>query len=134
MRKLLFTLSIMFVLLSSMANTPLTSMAKMPENLLLEESQNQLVIEIQSNTGDQRLEYLFNTAEELLNFDLDTLFESIAVAKSLDDLCTVSITVTVRLGIDSNFVEASATASGIACGEVVKAIKALRAQILAGIK
>lgn len=127
-------MSILFVGLTSMANAPLPSMTNMPEYLLVEEYQNQLLIEIQSDTGDQRFEYLFNTAEELLNFDLDVLYESIAFANSSEDVCTVSITVTVRVGIDSNFVEASATASGIPCGGVVKAIKALRAQILAGIK
>lgn len=48
--------------------------------------------------------------------------------------CTVSITVKVRVGWDSNFVEASASVSGIPCNEVVAAIKRLRQQLMAGIK
>ena len=48
--------------------------------------------------------------------------------------CTVSITVTVRVGWDSNFVEASASVSGIPCDQVVAAIKRLREQLMAGIE
>ncbi|MDG1572179.1 hypothetical protein OZ410_07610 [Robiginitalea sp. M366] len=48
--------------------------------------------------------------------------------------CTISITVKVRFGFDSNFVEASGTVSGIPCDGVVEAIKALKAQLMAGIK
>ena len=48
--------------------------------------------------------------------------------------CSVSITVKVRVGFDSNFVEASATVSGIPCDEVVEAIRNLKEQLLSGIK
>lgn len=48
--------------------------------------------------------------------------------------CTVSITVKVRVGWDSNFVEATGTVSGIPCSEIVEAIRNLREQLMAGIK
>lgn len=48
--------------------------------------------------------------------------------------CTVSITVKVRVGWDSNFVEATGTVSGIPCSEIVEAIRNLRDQLMAGIK
>ncbi len=50
------------------------------------------------------------------------------------DACTLSITVTVRIGFDSNFVEASGTVEGIPCDDVVNAIRRLRDQLVAGIQ
>lgn len=50
------------------------------------------------------------------------------------EACTISITVTVRIGFDSNFVEASGSVDGIPCDDVVNAIRRLRDQLLAGIQ
>lgn len=132
MKKVLSTLAIMLFGFTAVANnysTPLASHIKAGE-----EDKHQLVIEIGSQDKNQKFEFGFITWEALQNFDLNALSDRIVIFGDSDELCEVSITVKVRVGIDSNFVEASATMSGIPCNGVIKAIKGLKAQLLAGIQ
>ena len=78
--------------------------------------------------------YQFTSRNELQNVDLSGWENTRLFAKDNAEDCTLSITVKVRVGWDSNFVEASATVSGIPCDDVVSAIKRLRAQLMAGVQ
>ncbi len=134
MKKVVFTLLIAMVGFSMTANTGLKSSIDLAQNGSMEDQVAQLAIEIRSDTATQYFEFNFTSETELLNFNEDSIADMINIVDANEAFCEVSITVKVRLGIDSNFVEASATVSGIPCGEIVKAIKKLRAQLMEGIK
>jgi hypothetical protein len=134
MKKVVFTLLIAMVGFTMTANTEMGSNIDHVQNGSMEDQVAQLAIEIRSETATQNFEFNFTSESELINFNEDTLADLINIVDANEALCEVSITVKVRLGIDSNFVEASATVSGIPCGEIVKAIKKLRAQLMEGIK
>jgi hypothetical protein len=78
--------------------------------------------------------YEFSNRDALQKADLSAWANVKLFTKEPAEDCTLSITVKVRVGWDSNFVEASATVSGIPCDDVVNAIKRLRAQLMAGIE
>ncbi len=134
MKKVVFTLLIAMVGYTMTANTDMGSNIDHVQNVSMENQVAQLAIEIRSETATQNFEFNFTSETELINFNEDTLADMINIVDANEALCEVSITVKVRLGIDSNFVEASATVGGIPCGEIVKAIKKLRAQLMEGIK
>lgn len=101
---------------------------EMPE---LGESDYLLQIEIRSESGVFNVEQGFETSEELFDFDVSDMLTSIKIA---DEFCTVSITVKVRVGVDSNFVEVSATVSDIPCEDVAAVARRTIQQLKAGIK
>ncbi|MBC2839702.1 hypothetical protein [Robiginitalea sp. SC105] len=49
-------------------------------------------------------------------------------------LCKVSITVTVRVGIDSSYAEASMTVSDVDCDQVAATIRRMKNQLLSALK
>lgn len=134
MKKVVFTLLIAIVGFTMTANTGTGCSIDHAQNGSMEDQVAQLAIEIRSETATQNFEFNFTSETELLNFNEDSIADMINIVDAKDAFCEVSITVKVRLGIDSNFVEASATVSGIPCGEIVNAIKKLRAQLMEGIK
>jgi hypothetical protein len=134
MKKVVFTLLIALAGLTMTANTGIGSSIDLAQNGCEEDQVALLAIEIRSETSTQNFEFNFTSEAELLNFNEDAISEMIDIIDANDAFCQVSITVKVRLGVDSNFVEASATVSGIPCGEIVKAIKKLRAQLMEGIR
>ncbi len=50
------------------------------------------------------------------------------------DLCKVSITVTVRVGIDSSYAEASMTVSDVDCDQVAETVSSMKRQLLSALK
>ena len=95
-------------------------------------------MQISVTDATQRLEkkqYLESeTLTGILEADLSTWSEMESFRSTNEGACSISITVTVRIGVDSNFVEASGTVEGIPCEGVVEAIRRLRNQLMAGIK
>lgn len=97
----------------------------------LGEIENVLQIEIKSESAVYNIEHGFDTSVEL--FELD-VFDLLASIKITDEFCTVSITVRVRVGVDSNFIEVSATVSDIPCEDVAETARQTIEQLKAGIK
>ena len=96
-----------------------------------EDFSNILQIEIESESNMITIEHGFKTSEELLEYNAADILSSISLD---DEFCTVSITVRIRVGVDSNFVEVSATVSDIPCSDVAAVAKRTIAQLKAGIK
>ncbi len=134
MKKVMFALIIVMAGFTLSANTGWPSVNDIEQNIKLKEQPAQLAIEIQSDKAKQNLEFNFASEMELYDFDTGSIMDLITIIDPNDEFCEVSITVKVRLGVDSNFVEASATVSGIPCGEIVQAIKKLKNQLMAGIR
>ncbi|NND15908.1 MAG: hypothetical protein HKN89_06245 [Eudoraea sp.] len=97
----------------------------------LGENENSLQIEIKSESSLITVQRGFETSEELYAFDVSEWLASIDIK---DEFCTVSITVKVRVGVDSNFVEVSATVSDIPCADVAAVARRTIQQLKAGIK
>ena len=134
MKKIVFTCIIMLMGLSSYGHTSNLSEFSIFENRLLEAHQNILSIELEVNGDVRTYEFGFKTQTELKNFEIESVFDEFKINALDDAFCEVSITVKVRVGIDSNFFEASASVSGIACDDVVGAIKRLKQQLVAGLQ
>ena len=97
----------------------------------LGEIDNILRIEIESESGAINIERRFDTSNALFDFNVADILTSITVE---DDFCTVSITVRVRVGVDSNFIEVSATVSDIPCDDVATVARRTIEQLKEGIK
>lgn len=88
--------------------------------------------------GNDRMQQTFRTdfipvdAFESLEFPLGV--EKLKEQFAEGDLCKVSITVTVRVGIDSSYAEASMTVSDVSCDLVAATIKRMKNQLLAALK
>ncbi len=96
-----------------------------------EDYANYLQIEIETESSVITIEHGFKTSEELFAHNTFDLLSSISL---VDEFCTVSITVKVRVGVDSNFIEVSATVSDIPCADVAAVAKRTIAQLKAGIQ
>jgi len=96
-----------------------------------EDYANYLQIEIETESSVITIEHGFRTSEELFAHNTFDLLSSISL---VDEFCTVSITVKVRVGVDSNFIEVSATVSDIPCADVAAVAKRTIAQLKAGIQ
>lgn len=95
------------------------------------------VLRIQLNINDEPetlLEFTFETSEELFEFEIEDQINQIIGSENLDEICTASITVTVRVGVDSTFAEASITVEGVSCNAIASEIKRLKAQLKAALK
>jgi hypothetical protein len=132
MKKILFRISILLIGLVSMAHSTVPSGMPSEKDILMDQPYY-LTIELEHENMVQHLNYVFNSKESMMSFDLNFLEETIKL-NDQDEACTLSVTVKVRIGLDSNFVEASVTASGIACGDLVRVTKELREQLLMAIK
>ncbi|EAR14703.1 MULTISPECIES: hypothetical protein [Robiginitalea] len=88
--------------------------------------------------GNDRMQQTFRTdflpvdAFESLEFPLG--IEKLREQFTEGELCKVSITVTVRVGIDSSYAEASMTVSDVSCDLVAATIKRMKSQLLAALK
>lgn len=88
--------------------------------------------------GNDRMQQTFRTdfipveAFESLEFPLG--IEQLNEQFAEGDLCRVSITVTVRVGIDSSYAEASMTVSDVSCDLVAATIKRMKNQLLSALK
>ena len=96
-----------------------------------EDFANILQISIESDSNMITIEQGFKTSEELLAYNAADILSTIRLD---DDFCTVSITVRIRVGVDSNFIEVSATVNDIPCSDVATVAKRTIAQLKAGIK
>ncbi len=96
-----------------------------------EDFANILQIAIESDSNMITIEQGFKTSEELLAYNAADILSTIRLD---DDFCTVSITVRIRVGVDSNFIEVSATVNDIPCSDVATVAKRTIAQLKAGIK
>ncbi len=97
-------------------------------------NQYQLFITIEQEGLWQQVQLDFETEDELMDFDSFAFAEDLFITDAGNSICTVSVTVKVRIGVGSNFVEVSATVSGIACSEVVSTVKRLRQELRDAIK
>lgn len=72
-----------------------------------------------------RSEINFNSEVIIYKGHLPSLY-NLGVKFGIDNSCTVSITVTVRVGINSSYAEASVTVSGIPCDAIASEIRRLK--------
>ena len=93
----------------------------------------QLTVQYSAAAAQRIHSFAFSEMEALRNFDVPPLedFSWLAAAGQSD--CEVSITVTVRVGLDSNFVEVSATLSGVKCDQVMEAVRKLKSDLTNGL-
>ena len=102
----------------------------------LDASRYQMHITVSDDGGMRQIKQHIESETILGIMDADLSFwTGIGSRDAADEaFCTISITVTVRIGFDSNFVEASGSVEGIPCDDVVNAIRRLRDQLMAGIQ
>ena len=102
----------------------------------LDASRYQMHITVSDARGKRQLRHFIESETVLGIMDADLSFWTGIKSRDAADetFCTISITVTVRIGFDSNFVEASGSVEGIPCDDVVNAIRRLRDQLMAGIQ
>ncbi len=107
-----------------------------PENSCLsrEADSHCMVITIVSESVRQDLEFRFASEEELLKFDLTEVQNALIAPDLAAEDCKVSVTVKVSVGIGANYVQASATISGVSCSAVVSTIQRLRQDLMDAIK
>ncbi len=94
----------------------------------------QLVIAFEIEDSLQQVEFNFKSAADLQGFDNFDFAEAMINTGIFTSVCTIDITVTVRIGLDSNFIQASASARGISCSKVGGVIRHLRQQLMDAIK
>lgn len=112
----------------------LPSNAVLPIEFSANSTPFQLIIAIEEEGMMQQVTLHFNSETDLQDFNSFDFADTLFNRDLTSSLCTVSITVTVRVGVGSNFVEASGSASGIPCSQVSGAIKRLRQELYDAIK
>ncbi len=132
MKKILFVL-VLFAAYTMNAYTPKIS-EPVTSGLLWEDGSHRMVVHIISDQVRQDLEFLFSSEQELLAFDLNQIQDAQINPELKEEDCKVSVTVKVSVGIGSNYVQASATVSGISCSSVASTIQRLRQQLMDAIK
>lgn len=99
------------------------------------EKDNVLTIEIIENAESQTtLELKFESPEELFLFDVENQINKFYQEKNFGELCTAPITVTVRIGVDSTYAEASVTVEGVSCDAIASEINRLKAELKAALQ
>lgn len=120
MKKLFLFIAVASIGISSFANTLVT---KTNTN----EPVNKITITLDCEALDyNKIELNFDSKDDLMDYDLKTELEKYNL-KNIE--CTASISVTVSVGIDANFVAVTVTAEGIPCSDIVAEIKKLKDQI-----
>lgn len=95
-------------------------------------------VQLQVVFGNDRIQQTFRTdflpedAFDSLEFPIGV--EELREQFAEGDVCKVSITVTVRVGIDSSYAEASMTINDVSCDLVAATIKRMKNQLRAALK
>ncbi len=93
----------------------------------------QLTVRYSGVAAERTHSFAFSELDALRNFEVPALKDFDWLGTEGQSDCEVSITVKVRVGLDSNFVEVSATLSGVKCDEVMEAVRKLKADLTKGL-
>lgn len=98
--------------------------------------QTQYIFYAEAFNDEVNLKHSYQTAseEDFNSAKMDFWAEQLAEMNASVEDCTVTISLKVRIGFGSNFVEASASVDGVPCDEVVEALVRLKEQLNAALK
>lgn len=93
----------------------------------------QLTVRYTGLSAERIHSFAFSELDALRQFEVPPLEDFDWLGSQSQSDCEVSITVKVRVGLDSNFVEVSATLSGVKCDEVMEAVRKLKSDLTKGL-
>jgi hypothetical protein len=95
---------------------------------------NELAITIEDGEMMQQVTLNFDSRQELQEFTEFDFADTIFPTEVTNSFCSVSITVTARVGVGSNFAQVSGTVSGIPCSKVGSTVRRMKQDLLNAIK
>ena len=90
---------------------------------------NLIQIEIKQGQTEKVVYFAFSDSEEMKNFEIDSYLNKLMPNQLGEDFCTAEMTVTVRIGFNSSWVEFKVTIKDVPCDEVVARAKAIAAEL-----